>query len=92
MTSCAAYDRHLIGRAVFGTPLRKPEANQWVSEMLGSVRIWLKLTHEQRAVTAVEYGLIAAAIILVFLGALSGFASSLSRTLTTFQAFFPNGG
>ena len=46
-------------------------------------RVFLTLRHDRRAVTALEYGLIAALIALVIIGAVTTIGKNLTTTLTT---------
>jgi Flp pilus assembly pilin Flp len=48
-----------------GTPLQDPKANERIPVMIEYLKTWLELKIDKRAVTALEYGLIAAAIIAV---------------------------
>ena len=50
------------------------------------LRGMLKLPHDNRAVTALEYGLIAALIAVVIIGAVTTLGTSLSATFTNIAA------
>jgi Flp pilus assembly pilin Flp len=56
------------------------------------LRIWLDLKYDRRAAKALEYCLIAAAIILVCAGSFFALGTSLRSQLSTVQGLFPNGG
>ncbi len=51
--------------------------------MIEFVKIWLELKVDRRAVTALEYGLIAALIAVVIIGAVTTLGKNLSTTFTT---------
>ncbi len=50
--------------------------------MIDYVKIWLELKTDRRAVTAMEYGLIAALIAVVIIGALTTIGTNLTTTFT----------
>ena len=64
--------------------------------MLDMYRIWvrgiLNLSHDNRAVTALEYGLIAALIAVVIIGAVSTLGHNLSDTFNGISQHFGWGG
>ena len=64
--------------------------------MLHIYDIWLRdllrLSHDNRAVTALEYGLIAALIAVVIIGAVSTLGQSLSDTFNGISRHFGWGG
>jgi len=51
--------------------------------MLEFFKIWLELKTDRRAVTALEYGLIAAVVIVVALGAFQLLGTNLSKTVNS---------
>lgn len=51
--------------------------------MLEYMRIWLALRLDKRGVTAMEYGLIAALIAVVIIGAITSIGTKLTATFTT---------
>jgi Flp pilus assembly pilin Flp len=53
--------------------------------MLEYVKTWLELKYDRRAVTALEYGLIAAVIIAVAATAFVSLGGQLTNTLTNVQ-------
>jgi pilus assembly protein Flp/PilA len=53
------------------------------------VKTWLALSTDKRAVTALEYGLIAAVIAGVVIAGFTALGTSISGTLTTLKAAFP---
>jgi Flp pilus assembly pilin Flp len=71
--------------------LRNPKAQEWIFGLFQYLKIWLELAYDCRAVTALEYGLIVAAIIVIFAGALLGLATSLQTPLTNLQRNLNNG-
>ena len=54
--------------------------------MIEFVKLWLELKVDRRAVTALEYGLIAALIAVVIIGALTTLGTKLTATFTTIAA------
>ncbi len=50
------------------------------------VKTWLELNTDKRAVTALEYGLIAAAVVVVGLAAFSGIGTKLATTVGSINA------
>ena len=56
--------------------------------MIEFVKAWLALKVDRRAVTALEYGLIAALIAVVIIGAVTTLGTKLSATFTTIGASF----
>jgi pilus assembly protein Flp/PilA len=66
-----------------GTPLRDPETNERTFDMYGYLKTWLDLKTDKRAVTALEYGLIAAVIIAVAVGGFSFLGNSLNTTMSS---------
>jgi pilus assembly protein Flp/PilA len=57
-----------------------------LSDMLQYVKTWLELKTDKRAVTALEYGLIAAVIIGVCVGGFTLLGSGISTQLTTLNS------
>jgi pilus assembly protein Flp/PilA len=51
--------------------------------MVEYIKTWLELKKDQRAVTALEYGLIAALISVIIIGALTTLGKNLSSTFNT---------
>lgn len=51
--------------------------------MYGYIKTWLELKTDKRAVTALEYGLIAAAVVAVGLAGFSVIGTNLSTKMTT---------
>ena len=51
--------------------------------MIEFIKTWLELKVDRRAVTALEYGLIAALIAVVIIGAVTTLGKNLSATFTT---------
>ncbi len=51
--------------------------------MIEYLKTWLELKVDKRAVTALEYGLIAALIAVVIIGAVSTVGTNLKATFTT---------
>ena len=51
--------------------------------MIDYVKTWLELKVDRRAVTALEYGLIAALIAVVIIGAVTTVGTNLTTTFTT---------
>ncbi len=51
--------------------------------MIEFIKTWLELKVDRRAVTALEYGLIAALIAVVIIGAVTTLGKNLSTTFTT---------
>ena len=51
--------------------------------MIEFIKTWLELKVDRRAVTALEYGLIAALIAVVIIGAVSAVGTKLTATFTT---------
>ena len=51
--------------------------------MIEFVKLWLALKVDRRAVTALEYGLIAALIAVVIISALSTLGGNLTKTFNT---------
>ena len=51
--------------------------------MIEFIKTWLELKVDRRAVTALEYGLIAALIAVVIIGALTTLGTKLTTTFTT---------
>ena len=51
--------------------------------MIEFIKLWLELKVDRRAVTALEYGLIAALIAVVIIGAVTTLGKNLSTTFTT---------
>ena len=56
--------------------------------MLEYMRIWLALRSDKRGVTAMEYGLIAALIAVVIIGAVGTVGTKLTATFTAIAAAF----
>ena len=56
--------------------------------MLEYMRIWLALRSDRRGVTAMEYGLIAALIAVVIIGAVGTVGTKLTATFTAIAAAF----
>ena len=54
--------------------------------MIEFVKLWLELKVDRRAVTALEYGLIAALIAVVIIGGLTTLGTKLSTTFNTISA------
>ncbi len=53
--------------------------------MVELARTWLALRFDKRGVTAMEYGLIAALIAVVIIGAVTSVGTTLSATFTAIQ-------
>ncbi len=51
--------------------------------MIEFIKTWLELKVDRRAVTALEYGLIAALIAVVIIGAVTAVGTKLTATFTT---------
>ena len=51
--------------------------------MIEFIKTWLELKVDRRAVTALEYGLIAALIAVVIIGAVTTLGTNLKATFTT---------
>ena len=51
--------------------------------MIEFIKLWLELKVDRRAVTALEYGLIAALIAVVIIGAVTTLGKNISGTFTT---------
>ncbi len=51
--------------------------------MIAHLATWLRLHNEKRAVTALEYGLIAALIAVFIIGAVAALGTSISTTFST---------
>ena len=51
--------------------------------MIEFIKTWLELKVDRRAVTALEYGLIAALIAVVIIGAVTTVGTKLTETFTT---------
>ena len=54
--------------------------------MLSYLKTWLELKTDRRAVTALEYGLIAAAVAVVIVGSVATLGKNLSTTFTSIAA------
>ena len=54
--------------------------------MINKIKTWKKLNVDQRAVTAMEYGLIAALVAVVIIGAVTTMGTSLRTTFTTINS------
>ena len=53
--------------------------------MIEFIKTWLELKVDRRAVTALEYGLIAALIAVVIIGAVTAVGTKLTATFTTIE-------
>lgn len=54
--------------------------------MLSYLKTWLELKTDRRAVTALEYGLIAAAVAVVIVGSVATLGQNLKTTFTSIAA------
>jgi pilus assembly protein Flp/PilA len=54
--------------------------------MISYLKIWLELKTDRRAVTALEYGLIAAAVAVVIVGSVATLGTNLSTTFSNIAA------
>ena len=52
--------------------------------------MWLELRYDRRAVTSLEYGLIAVAILLACAGAFAGLGTSLRAKMIIVHGLFPD--
>ena len=59
--------------------------------MIEYVKTWLELKVDRRAVTAMEYGLIAALVAVVIIGAVTTLGTKLSSTFTAVSNALPKG-
>jgi Flp pilus assembly pilin Flp len=59
--------------------------------LLDYARIWLELTYDRRAVTALEYSLIAGIIFVACAVIFAGLGTNLRTQLSTVQRLFPDG-
>jgi Flp pilus assembly pilin Flp len=60
--------------------------------LLDCAKIWLELTYDRRAVTALEYGLIAGVIFFACAGIFFELGANLLGALTNVRGLFPDGG